>query len=286
MTVLRILDRLVDLGGAARRSELGETIAVRHALADAVAAGAVRDLGGGWVARADADRGIVLARRLGASLTCTSAARHHGIATLRTHEEVHLAVPRSRGDRRRPSRPSAGVVVHRESVWTRPAVATCPVAPADEVVLRALRCLEEHEAIVIADSALHQGLVTAEELERQLRGPGSPSALARLARCDRRSRSASETLARLALRAAGLPAEAGVVISGVGEVDLLVGERVVVECDGFAYHSGRREFRNYWRRDRELVARGYVVLRFTWEDVVGHPEQVVDAVRRVLARLR
>jgi len=73
-------------------------------------------------------------------------------------------------------------------------------------------------------------------------------------------------------------------IAGVGLVDLLVECRVVVELDGFAYHSGRREYREDRRRDRELLAQGYLVLRFTWEDVMRDPGEVVRAVRAALAR--
>jgi len=72
-------------------------------------------------------------------------------------------------------------------------------------------------------------------------------------------------------------------ISGVGWVDLLVEGRIVVELDGFAYHSGRVEYREDRRRDRELVRQGYLVLRFTFEDVMRDPEIVVRAVLAVLA---
>jgi len=134
----------------------------------------------------------------------------------------------------------------------------------------------------VVDSALQKRLVTAEEISRTLRGPGSTAALAALERCNARSRSAIETLARLALEDAGLRVDAGVVMEGVGEVDLVVEGFVVVECDGFAYHSGRKEYRQDRRRDRALAARGYVVLRFTWEEIMDDAGVVVGAVRQVL----
>ncbi len=138
----------------------------------------------------------------------------------------------------------------------------------------------------MVDSALNRRLVTAEELDRALVGPGSVEARSTLGRCSGRSRSATETRARLVLRGAGFTVRAGVVIDGVGEVDLLVEDCVVVECDGFSYHSGRREYREDRRRDRELVALGYVVLRFTWEDITGDCGRLVDAVARALAQVR
>jgi very-short-patch-repair endonuclease len=70
---------------------------------------------------------------------------------------------------------------------------------------------------------------------------------------------------------------------GVGDVDLLVEGWVVIECDGYEYHSGRAEFAKDRRRDRILHAGGLVVLRFTYVDIVTDPGCVVRAVRAVLA---
>lgn len=261
-----------------RKSDLGHSVAARRAIADAVASGAVQDIGRGWLATADAAPAVVAARQLGATVSCISAAPFYGLAHISLPEQPHVAVPRDRGRRSVES----GARVHREPLWTPPD--EWPVAPAAEVAARALRCLPATEAIVLVDSALNKGLVTVAELEGRLRGRGGPAAREALARTQRRSRSPTETLARLALEDADLAVEAGVVISGVGEVDLVVEGRVVVECDGFAYHSGRREYREDRRRDRALAAMGYVTLRFTWEDVMSGPQVVIDAVLAVLAR--
>jgi len=43
--------------------------------------------------------------------------------------------------------------------------------------------------------------------------------------------------------------------------------RVVVEVDGYAFHASARSFAADRRRDAELTAAGYRVLRFTWADV-------------------
>ncbi|GAA1628388.1 DUF559 domain-containing protein [Georgenia ruanii] len=279
-------DVLHGLGGVARRAHLVHTPAQRRELAEALDEGTIVDLGAGWVALATAHPAIVKARRLNATITCVSAAGFYGLATLDTVPAIHLAVPRTRGARPRSSRPTADTVVHRETGWTRPAEARWPVAPIAEVLTRALRCQQAEQSIVMVDSALNKNLITVEELERGLLGPGSPLAFATLRRCNERSRSAIETLARLALVDAGLNVRAGEVVHGVGEVDLLVEQCVVVECDGYGYHADRRAFQEDRRRDRELVARGYVVLRFTWRDVTNDPAFVVTEVLRALKRLR
>lgn len=282
-----IYDQLKMLGGAAKRAEVARTAAQRREVSEALQAGRLCDLGAGWLATVDTAPAVMSARRLNATITCVSAAQFYRLTVLdHPGSGVHLAVPRARGSRPRPSRPRNQAIVHRESVWTRPTDVRVPLAPLDEVLTRVLRCLTTEAAVVTVDSALHQGLIAREELQRALRGRGSPQARATLALCDGRSRSATESLARLALRAAGLHVRAGVVIDGVGEVDLLVERWIVVECDGFAYHSGRREFREDRRRDRSLAAQGYVVLRFTYDEVRNSPGLVVDEVLRVLARVR
>ncbi len=50
--------------------------------------------------------------------------------------------------------------------------------------------------------------------------------------------------------------------------------KVVLEAEGFAYHTGRREFRRDCRRYDELVAWGWTVFRFTWEQIMFEPDFV------------
>jgi hypothetical protein len=91
------------------------------------------------------------------------------------------------------------------------------------------------------------------------------------------------------LVAAGLPApDEQVEIrrpdgSLIGRVDhLYAHERIVIECDGAKHFAAARRRRDQ-RRDRELVALGYRVLRFGWEDLEADPEIVVRDVVGALA---
>ncbi len=66
---------------------------------------------------------------------------------------------------------------------------------------------------------------------------------------------------------------------GPFEVDFLWrSARLAVELDGYAYHSDRASFEADRRRDRELQARGFVVLRFIYREVVEEPELVLEAL--------
>ena len=60
--------------------------------------------------------------------------------------------------------------------------------------------------------------------------------------------------------------------------------RLAVEVDGRAHHSDARAFRRDRQRQNDLVAAGWTVLRFTWEDLMQDPAgviaRIVDALER------
>ncbi len=59
--------------------------------------------------------------------------------------------------------------------------------------------------------------------------------------------------------------------------------RLVVEVDGYAFHSSRAAFERDRRRDADLTSRGFRVLRFTWRQIVDEPELVVARIAQALA---
>ncbi|WP_291040750.1 DUF559 domain-containing protein [Herbiconiux sp.] len=133
------------------------------------------------------------------------------------------------------------------------------------------------------DSVLHLGLSSRRRLEEVLRGlPVRYASL--LDRADPRAESGLETHVRLLLRSVGIGVQLQVRISGVGRVDLVVGERLVIETDGREWHSDARSFADDKRRDLALVERGYLVLRLSYAQVMFEPELVLDVVRGLVAR--
>jgi len=69
----------------------------------------------------------------------------------------------------------------------------------------------------------------------------------------------------------------------VGRIDFAYpADRVAIEVDGYESHASLDAFRHDRARQNELVALGWTVLRFTWDDVGHHPGRVSRAVRRVL----
>ncbi len=58
---------------------------------------------------------------------------------------------------------------------------------------------------------------------------------------------------------------------------------LVVEVDGYRFHSGRDAFERDRRRDAELQARGYRVVRITWRQLAERPLAVVARLAQLLA---
>ncbi len=68
------------------------------------------------------------------------------------------------------------------------------------------------------------------------------------------------------------------------EVDFLWRrERLVVEIDGFAYHSSAGAFERDRRRDAVLIGAGYRVARITWRQLADEPEAVIARLVKALA---
>ena len=276
-----VLRKLAEMGGAARRSDLVATSTDGRRLAACVAAGEVIDHGGCY-ALPGAAEWLVRARQFRGALTCVSWAQQAGLALLERPRAVHLAVPAARSPSRSSVRPPRSVVLHRSPWVARGRLPEPPAVPAAEAVACLLRCLEPLAAIVTTDSALNRGACSRSDLHAHLRGPGSALAVATLARCDGRSESVLESVARVVLREVGLSVEVNVPVPGVCRVDLVVEGRVIVELDGFEHHGTRLAFGEDRRRDRALVALGFRVLRFTYDEVVNTPGTVAAAVRAAL----
>ncbi len=86
---------------------------------------------------------------------------------------------------------------------------------------------------------------------------------------------------------AGWAANAPVQLDGgvIAVVDVLfAAARLVVEIDGYGAHSSRETFQRDRRRQNQLIAAGYTVLRFTWQDLEQRPGAVVAEVVAALQR--
>ena len=271
----------IHFAGALRRRDLALDRTSRRALRDLVEEGAVVERGG-VVFAPGTDWPLIACRMLGGLLTCHSALAYYSLPELPHPGTVHVAIPSSRGR----VRPLAGVVVHREPARWPPGMSP-PVAPPRLLVARMLRCAEEIPAVVVADAALRRGLVSRAELAAMLRSnrSGGPLGHRRLGRCGGQARSPSESSGRLGLGEAGHSVEVGVDVPGVGEVDMLVDDRLLVETDGYQFHSSKGDWSNDRRREQGLIAQGRLWVRLTYDDVMsGRTVPVVEAALNGLRR--
>ncbi|MDO5026067.1 MAG: DUF559 domain-containing protein [Trueperella sp.] len=81
------------------------------------------------------------------------------------------------------------------------------------------------------------------------------------------SQSGSETRVRLFLQKRGLTVQPQARIPQVGFVDMLVGNSLIIECDGMEYHHTVAAFENDRRRDFHAQLMGYRVLRLSYSQI-------------------
>jgi very-short-patch-repair endonuclease len=87
------------------------------------------------------------------------------------------------------------------------------------------------------------------------------------------------------IRAANFsPPETNVHVNGY-EVDFLWRpQRLIVEIDGYAYHSSRSAFERDRAKDAALAAAGFLVIRITWLQMEREPYVVVARLAQLLAQ--
>ena len=243
------------VAGVMRTADLRAVGMSRRNIDAAVAVGTLQRLRRGWYAAPGADQRVVRAVKAGGCLGCASALAHHGAwdvtsGVIHTRTDHNLARVAS-GLRR--CLPDIG---HEHA----------PTTAVDDLwmALRcARRCLSDDDFIVVCDSLVNRRLMALADIRATI-GPGHAAALDRCAWAE----SGTETLVRLRLRRRKVELRTQVTIADVGRVDLLVGERLVIEVDSKEHHTGEERYQADRRRDLELRALGYIVVRLTYRDVM------------------
>ena len=65
--------------------------------------------------------------------------------------------------------------------------------------------------------------------------------------------------------------------------DFLIGDRVILECDGAVKYSEQTPWQEK-QRQSDLEAAGYWVVRCTWEELIHRPHEVIKRIARALIR--
>jgi very-short-patch-repair endonuclease len=264
---------LARLGGVASGSQLRSIGVGQDRLDRAVRSGAILRVRRGWFALSTADSLRVRAVAASGTLSCVSALEQDGL-WLMPYQGCHV---RLNPNGRSPHDPT--LRVH----WLR--APDSPRGGRDSIVTAlevAMDCLSAEAALVALDSALQKRLVTQSELRRRFEG--RPRHLRVLCRTVMSSESGTETLVRSRLRARGVTLRTQVRIAEVGRVDLLVGDRLIIEVDGREHHDDAAAFTRDRRRDLAAHARGYLVIRLSYRQVMFEWPRVEQRLLELIRR--
>lgn len=275
------------LGGVTCLALLSERGVSGRQAGAAVRRGELVRVRNGWFALPAADPEAMHAVRIGGQLTGASRLAKLGLWVIRD-DRLHVSVA---SDATRLRHPGDACLHWRDLPWDPPR--TSPLDSVMSSIARLIECSSEEAAVVAIDSALNTPRGSRHVLEeREL-----AEILAALPRCyhrisrlvDAASQSGTESLARLRLRRHGLRVRTQVQIAGVGFVDLVIGDRLVLELDSRSHHLGSN-YEKDRRRDLELFRRGYTVMRVSnrrvMEDWGSVEAAILEAVRRGEHRLR
>ncbi|MFI7059557.1 DUF559 domain-containing protein [Kribbella sp. NPDC050124] len=277
-----VVEVLGRRGGAAAFAELRSVVSAR-AIRNALTAGEIRRVAKGVYALPAAPSALVAARSQGGVVSHLSAAQHWGLGVITPPRLPHVTLPPGRV-RRRTGLPC---VLH----WANVPVLGDVTTPL-QTLLDCFRTLPLADALAVADSALHTGLVQPDELfdaAARLRGPHRRRIRQAAALADGRSESVLESALRTLLIEHGLggfvPQWKVADADFSARIDLANPQlRVGLEAEGFEHHGTRRALVKDCRRNVNLVIRGWTILRFSWEDVMYDGTWVVDAVARATGR--
>lgn len=214
-----------------------------------------------------------------------SAALFWGWEVKHVPDRPHVTVPRNRN---LTPKARAGIVPHWAALEADEV--TDLVTTRERTLADCLRHLAFDEALAVADSALRHGDADHDDLARvanQVTGPGAARARRVAALADGSVANPFESVLRaIATDVPGLALRPQVRIAQPGftaRPDLVDEDLgVVVEADSQTWHNASRsQLRRDCRRYTGLTARGWLVARFAWEDVMFDP----DYVRRELTLL-
>lgn len=267
---LRIRD-----GGVASTRTLERLGVSRKQVSRMASRGEIERLRPGWYALPDPDPVVAAAVRAGGALSCVSALRRIGVWTP-GHRGIHI---------RRSGHGQRVTAAHRHScsIPGGPVSVRRAVDPLIVALQAVAGCVAHDELVAIVDSALHQGLMEYADVEEWFTDHRISIRRA-LDGCDARSESGTESLVRVRLRRLGLQVRSQVMIGGIGRVDLLVGNRLVVECDSKEHHTSRIAYETDRERDVEALAQDLLPMRLTYDAVQSRWARIEAAILAITGR--
>ena len=268
---------LTERGGIAHRDDALSAGFSVSAVRAFVRDGHATSIRRAWLATDAAPGDLRGAAEAGGRVSCTSLARRRVWWVPESiGPSLHLHVLPGSASPRVPDNSPA--TLH----WTRPIapVGRSLEATVEDALQHIAVCVERDAAMVLWESAARVEALAAETLR----------AVAWTARAARElaesvtglSDSCLETLVVMPLRRWGLQVYQQVKLAG-RFVDVLVGECLVLQIDGFEFHSSSAQRTRDIAHDAELRLRGYTVLRLSYAQIVHDWPAVERMIRGALA---
>jgi very-short-patch-repair endonuclease len=286
--MLLVADVVRARGGIAATHELLSASFTPGQILGAVRKGSITRVRKGWYANTDLNRDVLRAWRVGGQLACVSAAAYHHLWVPELPEEpldaLHVSVRPLSARLRRPTDHRARLADaeedHTRVHWSAEDSGDRTAVSVATAIQQVFRCQPLDVGFVVLESALNQHrLDTFDRIEVFEQIPTRARRLVRLT--GDLSESGTESMVKLMLLRLMIPFRQQVVIDGVGRVDFVVGDRLVIEVDSKEHHGDAYRDR---KRDALLSIAGYRVLRFMYSQIVHEPQQVRAAILSALAR--
>ncbi|GAA4176136.1 endonuclease domain-containing protein [Gryllotalpicola koreensis] len=274
------LDTLLSVNqGFVSRAQLRRAGLTSHGIRALIADGALVAFTRDILGRPTANPVLRRAVAMGGRAACVTAARAMGIWVLES-DEFHV-VPRSHNGRFRSDGLAPEPVLHWTPAPIEPDRSRLAIESGRNTLAHIARCQPLDAAVASFDSAVRLGMITLEELERLAfvhRGRFAEAVALVTGDAD----SGLETLTRVRLGWAGIACQRQVVIDG-HPVDLLIGERLIIQLDGLQHLKDPVQLARDRRQDRRLKLMGYTVLRYGYAEVVFGWETTLAEIMAHLA---
>ena len=286
--MLNVFEVLADAGGIAEIESLRSAGVSRRVVDQALANGAIMRVRRGWYALNELHPQRIRAVRVGGSLACISGAERHGLWTPDV-TELHVSVDHGARHIKHPDTGASvsrerhvdGLVIHWDGTADRRRVGGLLELPL--CLAQVVRCQPPEVAFAVVESALKNRRLTGEQwrwLELQV----ARERQAILRQAGRVADSGSESVFRYRIWRCGIDMRSQVVIPGVGRVDFVIGDRLVIEIDSNAYHGSSKQRLRDLRRDAILAGLDFICLRFDYQQVMYDWATVESAVLATVAR--
>ncbi|WP_162940017.1 type IV toxin-antitoxin system AbiEi family antitoxin domain-containing protein [Gryllotalpicola protaetiae] len=276
---MRLFDILDRNHGFTTREDLRRAGLSQHAIRKLLESGRLVAFTRDVLGRPNANPAFGRAVQMNSRAACVTAAHAYGVWVL--EDSGFHVVTRSPGGKFRLDGRFPVATRH----WTPEPVEPDRQLLAVESIRNSLahiaRCQPLDAAVASFDSAVRLGLLSLEEAQRlasRHRGRFAEAVALTTGLAD----SGLESLTRVRLGWAGIPCREQVVIDG-HPVDLLIGERLVIQLDGKQHLEDPVQLARDRVQDRRLQQMGYTVLRFGYAEVVFGWDAVLAQIEALLA---